>query len=96
MHALSLDFISLVLLLVLNNSADYDGGIVADSDHGGNYSVVKLVNSSANSAVKWTSEPRLNHAGGLMPSSWFDGAGAAVCGGSFNFTWSPTNRCTRF
>jgi hypothetical protein len=95
-HALSSQFVYLVRLLVLNNTAAYDGGMAVDSEKGGNCSLVELVNVSANIATKWTGGMRLDHAGGLMRSCWFDGNRAAVCGGFFDFTWSPTDRNTSF
>jgi hypothetical protein len=63
LHVLRLGFISFVRLLVLDNSADYDGEIAADSEHGGNYPLVEPVNVCANSAAKWTDGLSLDHPG---------------------------------
>jgi hypothetical protein len=93
-HALSSGF-CLVRLPVLNNNADYDGEIPADSEHG-NCSLVELVNVCANTAVEWTGKLCLNYSGRLMHSCWFDGDRAAVHGGFFDCIWSPTNRNTNF
>jgi hypothetical protein len=87
-------YLYMLRVLVFNNSAQYDGGFALDTEFEGNFSVVERVNITLNSAAKWTGGMRLDHAGGIMKDSWFDGNTATVCGGFFDFTWEPTRRDT--
>jgi hypothetical protein len=89
---LKAEFIFLLRVIFVKNTAEYCAGFHSDTYIHGNNSLVDLVNASFNYATRWVGAMRIDHAGGSLKNSCFEGNSARVCGAFFEYTWTPAKR----
>lgn len=91
-HILRCHEFNLTRVLVYNNTASYDGGLVIDIDHKKGYFHIQEANFTKNQAKLWTGALRVDRSGGTTKDCYFDTNSALVCGGYFDFSWNPAVR----